>query len=167
MRLMARFRTLITCVVIFLTLSTVKGASGEEQDPLLISPDAIPQEKLQGPVFKPPGGSLTGPDSSFTCDYSKMVGWSNCSTPSNRRCWLRQDKTGIEYNISTNYEDTNQTPIGITRNYTLNITDQWINADGLNFTEGKIFNKTYPGPWIQACWGDVRFHLFKSTYSLL
>lgn len=26
--------------------------------------------------------------------------------------------------------------------------------DGVNNTEGKVFNATYPGPWIQACWGD-------------
>lgn len=35
------------------------------------------------------------------------------------------------------------------------MTDQWINADGYNKTEGKVFNNTYPGPWIEACWGDI------------
>jgi len=30
-----------------------------------------------------------------------------------------------------------------------------ISADGVVNPYGKVFNKTYPGPWIQACWGDM------------
>jgi hypothetical protein len=164
MHLIDRFWISITYVVSFLTLSPIKGPGGEKQAPLLTSPDAL---NPRGPIFKPPGGRLTGPGSDFTCDYSKMVGWSHCSTPYNRRCWLRNDKTGIEYNISTDYEDSNQTPIGTVRKYVLNVTDDWINADGLNFTEGKIFNGMYPGPWIQACWGDVRIRFSNTLYFLL
>ena len=167
MHLIDIFWTSITYVVSFLTLSPVKGPGGKEQAPLLTSSDALHQGNLGGPIFKPPGGRLTGPGSDFTCDYSKMVGWSKCTTPYNRGCWLRNKKTGIEYNINTDYEDTNQTPIGITRSYVLNVTDDWINADGLNFTEGKVFNGMYPGPWIQACWGDVRIHFSNTMYSLL
>jgi hypothetical protein len=167
MHLIDSLWTSIIYVVSFLTLSPVKGPGGEEQAPLLTSPDALHQGNRGGPIFKPPGGRLTGPGSNFTCDYSKMVGWSKCTTPYNRGCWLRNKKTGIEYNISTDYEDTNQTPIGITRSYVLDITDHWINADGLNFTEGKIFNGMYPGPWIQACWGDVRIHFSNAIYLLL
>ena len=147
--------TSITYVTSFLSLSPFEGPSGKEQAPLLTTSDVFHFGSHRGPIFKPPGGRLIGPGSEFTCDYSQMVGWSNCSTPENRTCWLRNDKTGLEYNISTNYEDINQTPIGIHRNYVLNVTDQWINADGLNFAEGKVFNGSYPGPWIQACWGDV------------
>jgi hypothetical protein len=168
MHLIDSFWTSITYVVSFLTLSNVKGPGGEEQAPLLTSSDdALHQGNPRGPVFRPPGGRLTGPGSDFTCDYSKMVGWSHCSTPYDRRCWLRNDKTGIEYNIHTDYEDTNQTPNGTIRKYVLNITDDWINADGLNFTEGKIFNGMYPGPWIQACWGDVRIHFFEICRTIL
>ena len=32
----------------------------------------------------------------------------------------------------------------------MNITDDTVNADGLNFTDAKVFNGTYPSPWIQA-----------------
>ena len=46
-------------------------------------------------------------------------------------------------------------PLGITRNYTLELTDGWWDADGLNFTAAKLFNNKYPGPWLQACWGDT------------
>lgn len=159
MHFIESFWTSVTYVVSFLTLSPVIGPDGGGQVPLLLdSSNSLHHGLHRGPVFKPPGGARRGPGSKFTCDYSNMVGWVDCSTPDNRGCWLRNKTTGNEYNISTNYEDTNQTPIGITRHYSLNITDQWINADGLNFTEGKIFNDMYPGPWIQACWGDVRNH---------
>jgi hypothetical protein len=164
MYLIDGFWTSITFVVSFLTLSPVQGPSGKEQAPLLTSSDALHHENLRGPIFKPPGGRLTGPGSNFTCDYTNMPGWSNCSTPSNRGCWLRNDKTGEEFNISTDYEDTNQTPIGIHRTYYLNITDGSYNADGLDFTQAKLFNGTYPGPWIQACWGDVRICFSNAMY---
>lgn len=102
------------------------------------------------PIFKPPTGRPE--DDKFKCDYTQMKGWRPCSSPSNRECWLRHPD-GREYNILTNYEI--DAPIGIQRNYTLTINDGWINADGRNFTEAKKFNDTYPGPWIQACWGDT------------
>jgi hypothetical protein len=168
MYLIDGFWASLTYAVSFLTLSTFVGTSGEGQTPLsLTSSGAFYQGNLGGPIFKPPGGAPTGPGSDFTCDYSNMVGWYNCSTPDNRGCWLKNLNNTEEYNISTNYEDTNWTPVGITRNYVLNITDQWVNADGLNFSEGKIFNGKYPGPWIQACWGDVRIHFPNSKCSLL
>lgn len=30
-----------------------------------------------------------------------------------------------------------------------------INGDGVINPGGKVFNRTYPGPWIKACWGDT------------
>jgi FtsP/CotA-like multicopper oxidase with cupredoxin domain len=30
-----------------------------------------------------------------------------------------------------------------------------INGDGVINPDGKVFNQSYPGPWIQACWGDT------------
>lgn len=35
------------------------------------------------------------------------------------------------------------------------VGEQTINADGVPNPDGKVFNNTYPGPWIQACWGDT------------
>ena len=29
-----------------------------------------------------------------------------------------------------------------------------LDPDGLKMLHGKVFNNSYPGPWIQACWGD-------------
>jgi hypothetical protein len=154
MHLIDRVWTCITYVLSCLTLSPFTGLGGVEQAPLLSSSGPPHHEGPRGPIFKPPGGRLKGPGSDFTCDYSAMVGFSNCSTSTNRACWLR-NQHGFEYNIKTDYEDISQTPIGIHRTYYLDITDGWINADGMNFTEAKMFNNTYPGPYIQACWGDV------------
>lgn len=110
----------------------------------------VPHASYDHPHFRPPAGDPE--DHTFVCDYPQMEGWSDCSTPDNRGCWLRHEN-GTEYNISTNYEV--KFPTGITRSYTLNVTDMTIHADGIPFKEGKVFNATYPGPWIEACWGDV------------
>ena len=82
-----------------------------------------------------------------------MVGWENCSTPTDRKCWLRRTLDGKQYDINTNYED--DAPIGITRKYSLELEDGSYDADGMEFAAAKLFNKMYPGPWIEACWGDT------------
>lgn len=78
--------------------------------------------------------------------------WSECLTPENWGCWLRHND-GREFNISTDYEKV--APIGVDRFYLLTVDDGWVNTDGMNSTAAKLSNNTYPGPWIQACWGDV------------
>ncbi|KXH25563.1 Lcc2 [Colletotrichum nymphaeae SA-01] len=106
------------------------------------------------PIFTPPGSNID----KFVCDYSQMKGFKPCGTAEDRSCWLRNSDTGEEYNITTDYED--KMPQGITRVYYLNVTDGYINANGLNFTEAKLFNNTWPGPLIEACWGDtVEIHV--------
>ncbi|EXA36854.1 hypothetical protein FOQG_09814 [Fusarium oxysporum f. sp. raphani 54005] len=99
------------------------------------------------PIFNPPPG-----DHEFLCEYPEMTGFVQCSIAENRECWLRHPD-GREFNIHTNYE--NFAPKGIMRHYTLNVTESWYNADGQNFTEAKLFNGEYPGPWLEACWGDT------------
>jgi hypothetical protein len=106
----------------------------------------------RGPIFKPPGGRPNGDGSDFVCDYSNMTGWVFCSTPEDRSCWLSDGKGNV-FDINTDYESIR--PNGTTRYYTLNVTDGFVNADGLPFDEAKLFNHVYPGPWIQACWGDT------------
>ena len=40
--------------------------------------------------------------------------------------------------------------------YTLTVDEHPINADGFKRRAGgKAFNNQYPGPWIEACWGDT------------
>lgn len=121
-----------------------------------------------GPVFKPPTGRpIDLPGGDLICDYSQMGSdWAYCSTAGNRGCWLNNTKTGAQFNITTDYEDLTYMPKGIDRYYNISATDGYINADGVVFKHGKFFwNRTdpaswepdnrYPGPWIQACWGDV------------
>ncbi|KAK0721904.1 multicopper oxidase-domain-containing protein [Lasiosphaeria miniovina] len=122
-----------------------------------------PLRPLPGPIFKPPGGIPSGDGSDFQCDYSKMVGFKECSSSTDRSCWLTDGTT--TWDINTNYEEVDEAastpsmPIGVTRTYQLVATDSPIVADGLDFPEGKVFDggsgPQYPGPWIQACWGDT------------
>ena len=103
----------------------------------------------KGPSFEAPGAPEDEP---FPCKYPAMVGWESCSTKTDRRCWLRRKSDGKQYDINTDYE--NDKPIGVVRQYTIVLEDSWYAADGINFTSAKLFNNSYPGPWIQACWGD-------------
>lgn len=57
--------------------------------------------------------------------------------------------------INTNYENVNNTPIGVHRYYEYNVTAGAVDADGLTFPYGKLLNGSFPGPWIRACWGDT------------
>lgn len=156
MHLFGHFWTTVTYFANLLTLSPI-NPPGPQQYPIPGTSDVglnVPHPHY--PIFKPPGGHPQGPGSDFKCNYSRMPGWYECSTPENRGCWLRHPD-GREYNILTDYE--NDAPIGVDRNYTLVVNDGWVNADGLNFTAAKLFNNTFPGPWIQACWGDVSAEL--------
>ncbi|KXH66883.1 Lcc2 [Colletotrichum salicis] len=107
-------------------------------------------------VFTPPGSNID----KFVCDYRHMrdKGFKSCGTADDRSCWLRNPKTGEEFNITTDYEY--RVPQGVKRVYHLNVTDGYVNANGLNFTEAKMFNNSWPGPLIEACWGDtVEIHV--------
>ncbi|MCJ1404106.1 hypothetical protein MMC11_007331 [Xylographa trunciseda] len=79
-----------------------------------------------------------------------MTGFTDCSTSKNRTCWLKGPHK--EYNIKTDYE--NEVPVGVTRKYYLEASEMNITADGVVNPGGKVFNSSFPGPWIQACWGD-------------
>ena len=142
----------ITNVVNWLTLSS-SDSRGLNQQPIPGNPATRPNVlHPHYPVFKPPGGRVQGPGSNFTCDYRNMPGWYECSDPENRECWLRHPD-GREFNMHTDYEK--HAPLGVWRNYTLVVSDGSLNADGLIFPYAKLFNSSFPGPWIQACWGDV------------
>ena len=147
MKLVERFFAIVTTFVEVLSPGWMQDGT---QNPLHL-PSHIPA-KLNidsGPSFPAPGAPDKKP---FTCEYPSMVGWEMCSTPEDRRCWLRHTADGKQYDVTTNYEK--DMPVGITRNYNIDLTDSWVAADGMNFTLAKLFNNSYPGPWIQACWGD-------------
>ena len=100
-----------------------------------------------GPIFHPPNSSHK-----FECDYTEHhPDLKQCSTPQDRGCWLR-GINGTGFNISTDYE--NKTPRGRVRKYELEVSEMVLAPDGFKNIRGKVFNKMYPGPWIEACWGD-------------
>jgi hypothetical protein len=148
MKLLERFWTVVASAINFVTFTSY-FEDGSQQVQLSILHGDVVADPNGSPRFKPPSSQ---PFDGFFCEYPKMKGWRFCSTPENRSCWLTNDKGGI-YDINTDYEK--HSPEGIVRKYYLNVTDGTINADGLPFTGAVMFNNTYPGPWLQACWGDT------------
>ena len=139
--------TLLISLLDAVTHSSVELDRNQQPIGIIVGLGHHPHGEAKGPVFSPPNG----PDE-FVCDYSPMTGagWRSCSTPNDRECWLTDGTK--RYDINTDYEA--EWPTGVTRKYTLNVTDMSLAPDGYNNTGGKVFNNTYPGPWIRACWGD-------------
>ena len=112
-------------------------------------PEHVAPAVRGGPVFNAPSSPLKD---RFVCDYSAMdPEWQPCSSELDRGCWLNNTKTGERYDINTNYEV--KWPQGTTRRIKLDISEMTLNADGVP-VKGQVFNRKYPGPWVQACWGD-------------
>ncbi|KAH6884120.1 multicopper oxidase-domain-containing protein [Thelonectria olida] len=150
MTLLGRFWHAVVDLTTWLTLSPVHPWQHPLGEPITHGIDQTTRPHGDYPVFRPPAGNPG--DHDFKCEYPEMEGWEQCSISENRECWLR-NKDGQEFNIHTNYEKF--APKGITRHYTLNVTESSFNADGQPFTDAKLFNETYPGPWLEACWGDT------------
>ena len=149
MYLVERFWAMAMSVMNIVSLSPLQDVVN--QSPLQVPSQAGPHLNAEkGPVCEAPGSPADHP---FQCEYPTMVGWECCSTPTDRECWLKQTSGSKQYDIHTNYED--DMPIGIIRDYSLELNDGYVDGDGLNFTAAKLFNNQYPGPWIQACWGDT------------
>ena len=175
MQLIERFWTTVTIVVHLFTLSPADIPASRQypltsqleklhQAPALDKPTTYTHTDYAytvdpddgGPTFKPPTGrSIDFPDGDFNCSYPTLgTDWVPCSTPSNRGCWLNNTISLEQYNITTPYETV--TPPGIVRDYTVTVSNLSINADGIVFPYGKVFDGKFPGTWLQACWGDVR-----------
>ncbi|KAJ4301509.1 hypothetical protein N0V90_003602 [Kalmusia sp. IMI 367209] len=142
----------LVCFTNFLISFPVERFSGGDvnQQPLFNVP-ARPK-KVDYPIFEPPNGPEL---STFKCEYPTLTDYEFCSEHKNRTCWLRpkDSDSGLpEYSIGTDYE--NIFPKGITRKYNLTITNETMYPDGCKNSEMKVFNGQYPGPWIEACWGD-------------
>ncbi|MCJ1439432.1 hypothetical protein MMC27_008826 [Xylographa pallens] len=138
-----RIDSLWTGLIYFLHIVTFQSSKNDafEQTPLLGG--AHLEELPPGPIFAPPSGDL---GDKIECDYTQMKGWTACSSETDRGCWLSGPQ-GEHYGIATDYEI--HTPIGITRKYYLEVTDEEGAPDGVLNTGLKLFNKQYPGPWIQ------------------
>ena len=154
MFLIERFWGAVTAIFAIVSLSPVQDGI-DTQIPLPVSLQVLPsvttsQTHNNPLIFRPPGVSDNHP---FMCDYSAMVGWEPCSTSTDRKCWLKRKSDGKQYDITTNYEE--DAPIGILRKYKIDLSNQTYDTDGMNFPSAKLFNKQYPGPWLEACWGDT------------
>ncbi|KAK3387770.1 multicopper oxidase-domain-containing protein [Podospora didyma] len=146
-------RTLFLYLAAFLPSPAPSSYPGRDQ--LALGPPSTTHFLPYGKPF-PQFPAPSGPDtdgSEFLCEYRDLgPEWTNCSTPEDRSCWLKHTN-GSQFNTRTNYENT--WPPGITRKYYLEVDHWTINADGIDNPDGKLFNGTYPGPWIKACWGDL------------
>ncbi|KAL5358784.1 multicopper oxidase-domain-containing protein [Aspergillus floccosus] len=68
------------------------------------------------------------------------------NTPTSRSCWG-------DYNISTDYQ-TRAPDTGVTREFWLAVQNRTLAPDG-HERQVLVFNGTYPGPLIEADWGDT------------
>src|ERR1700722_14546193 len=118
------------------------------QQPLLETP--IHHQAHKYPIFEPPNSPET---EVILCRYPDMVGFEFCSTRGDRSCWIKNYYTGENYTIHTDYEK--YAPTGIKRHYDIYASDMPLNLDGVEMADGQVFNGSYPGPMIHACWGDT------------
>ncbi|KAH8671284.1 multicopper oxidase-domain-containing protein [Xylariales sp. PMI_506] len=95
----------------------------------------------------------------FKCSYPELErqGWELCNTNDERDCWIRNPHAVnprlSRYDIHTDYET--ETPPGIKREYWLEVyANETVQPDGIEKILGTYFNGTYPGPTLEACWGD-------------
>ena len=130
---MKLLRKWLTDLIHVLDLITLSPSGGD-----LVPQQPIPQPStLQpsvgildaGPIFRPPN-----PKGDFECDYTREIGWKECNTPQNRKCWLREPN-GEELNISTNYEMN--APKGTLRQYEFNVTNMTLAPDGFISTQSR------------------------------
>ncbi|KAJ4300009.1 hypothetical protein N0V90_005257 [Kalmusia sp. IMI 367209] len=91
----------------------------------------------------------------FTCSYP---GYTTCNTNKDRGCWVK--KGSKTYNIDTDYED--DFPVGITRTFNLEISEKTVSPDGFPKV-AQVVNGQFPGPLIEACWGDTIVVNVKNT----
>ena len=146
MKLFERWWAAVSYVITIVTLSSWSNEPAPQQP--LGEMAILNHDEYHSPIFHPPSAPP-----GFVCDYSAMgPNIRSCSTSSGRGCWLTNGT--FEWNINTNYEDVSLTPKGILRKYTLDAANMTLNADGFINEYGQVFNQSFPGPWIQACWGD-------------
>ncbi|EWZ94633.1 hypothetical protein FOWG_04859 [Fusarium oxysporum f. sp. lycopersici MN25] len=148
-------KTFIVYTVTFFSLPFHEHIGGDSEQPVLSFENG--QISQNYPKFPAPNGP-DSPDEDFTCKYPELGNdWKPCSTPENRHCWLKSSD-GHNFSIHTDYET--MYPPGVLREYWLVVDNKTINGDGIDNPYGKVFNQTYPGPWIKACWGDlIRVHV--------
>ncbi|RPA94821.1 hypothetical protein L873DRAFT_1700230 [Choiromyces venosus 120613-1] len=122
------------------------------------------QEILDGGNLLPDLASSVGganaliPSTGFKCPNYSPGGIKesliSCNTPDNRSCWFKPNKRWAPNGFDINTDFEFHWPDGTHREYWLEITDGVVSPDGYLKTKAKLVNGTYPGPLIEACWGD-------------
>ncbi|KUJ17363.1 uncharacterized protein LY89DRAFT_746907 [Mollisia scopiformis] len=124
MKLVERFWTAVTYA---LSLSSFPSFHeyGIQQKPLFGDiPSSLIRPARHGPIFYPPGRRPRGDGSEFMCKYANMgAERTNCSTPEDRSCWLKSEKTGRRFDINTDYEIL--APEGVLCQYTYTCSGRW------------------------------------------
>ncbi|KAK0712929.1 multicopper oxidase-domain-containing protein [Lasiosphaeria miniovina] len=100
-------------------------------------------------TFHPEGASR-----GFQCRYPFLDAqtWEACNTNNSRSCWLQykqaeQDGSRYGYDIFTDCECADLIM------YTFDVANKVIYPDGVA-KNAILFNSQYPGPMVEACWGD-------------
>ena len=143
-----------SCWEVLLQVTTYAQSLGLGHD-IYQQPLPLPNH-AHGPALVPAAGVSflpQGSEGGFTCEYPTLTGYEACNSARDRTCWLKPaNGKGFVYDIHTDYERYG--PQGKTREYWLNVSTQAIAPDGYVKLLGQVFNNSYPGPNIQACWGD-------------
>ncbi|KAI1438510.1 multicopper oxidase [Xylaria sp. CBS 124048] len=110
----------------------------------------------------PPHPPHTSPDvftPSIVCEYPELKarGWEFCNSETSRDCWIRNPREShpefSQFDVRTDYELV--TPKGVKREYWVDISENPdVSPDGYPKVGGMYINGTYPGPLLEACWGD-------------
>lgn len=86
---------------------------------------------------------------SSSATTTSLVADSACTNgPTSRSCWTNG------YSVATDFDQKHPTT-GVTRYYSLEITNTTCNPDGNGEQECLLVNNQYPGPIISADWGDM------------
>lgn len=148
----ARIWTGIIYVFDFLTSSPSRPYFPDNTVDLQTPVQPVRPQATKYPIFNPPDDLEDIP---FRCeypDYPEKDGWVMCNTNLDRQCWLKNTKTGQQFNISTDYEK--EGPKGIDRHYYLELGESIRDPDTHGNIPVQLFNNSFPGPRLQACWGD-------------
>ncbi|PYI08407.1 hypothetical protein BO78DRAFT_310700 [Aspergillus sclerotiicarbonarius CBS 121057] len=125
----------------------------------------------------PPHGGVAPSDSddltfaaigaSITCNYTGLSKYyTGPDTHGNWSVWFesKDESQNKSITIDTDYE--HYIPPGIDRHVYVDVGMNETHPkipDGRNYTQGKYFNNSYPGPYIEACWGDtIHVHVTNS-----
>ncbi|PKX97829.1 oxidoreductase tpcJ [Aspergillus novofumigatus IBT 16806] len=137
----------VISLIRYFGFTSLIGLDSVDQAPLLKGGNTTAEETSSTPpIFVPPG---TGKDNRIKCNYTGLPGWWHPDSPDLRGVWLRNNKTGHEYNITTDYETS--WPQGVRRDYHIVVSnDTTANWDGIPFPGAKMINGTFPGPWIHV-----------------